>query len=158
MRQAARRQTAEQSFGERGESKLQRSPLRSLSLFAAAAAFTAAAACSCTYVCMCVFECALRAKLIFLFIKKKSKYICIFVCCAAFFFIWNIILVAAAKNIIYVLFMIFVAHWHFFICLFQRFLLLVFIETCLIYTQRHLGHTLGLGQRFVYSHSDSESF
>lgn len=91
--------------------------------------------------------------------KKKIKiYLYFRLLRGVFFFIWNIILVAAAKNIIYVLFMIFVAHWHFFICLFQRFLLLVFIETCLIYTQRHLGHTLGLGQRFVYSHSDSESF
>lgn len=64
------------------ESKLQ----QRRSLFAAAAADALPGP---VYVCcafVCVFECALRAKLIFLFIKKKSKYICIFVCCAAFFF------------------------------------------------------------------------
>jgi len=69
---------------ESEESKLQCSPPLSLSLLFAAA-------CSCmrwyVRVYICVFECALRAKLIFLFIKKKSKYICIFVCCAAFFFL-----------------------------------------------------------------------
>lgn len=78
---------------------------------------------------MCVFECALRAKLIFLFIKKNQN-ISVFSFVARRFFsappplassphhTLNIISVAAAKNIIYVLFMIFYdfplfPHWHF---------------------------------------------
>lgn len=98
--------------------------------------------------CVCVLECALRAKLIFLFIKKKSKYICIFVCCAATPShtlpprALNIIFVSAAKNIIYVLFMIFrfpLAFNFLLFASFDGFLVRVFIETCLIYTQRHLG-------------------
>lgn len=193
MGQAARRQTVEQSLRERAPERakqVMRASSSNAALFAAAAAAATvllpAPVCVYRYACVCVLECALRAKLIFLFIKKKSKYICIFVCCAATPShtlpprALNIIFVSAAKNIIYVLFMIFrfpLAFNFLLFASFDGFLVRVFIETCLIYTQRHLGthsetprkrtrtprcgHTQrtvpGLGQRvFTYAQSRSQ--
>lgn len=146
MGQAARRQKVRESAREsvRAQHTIERASSSSVAL----SLLLLPLLCLVLYMCVvrvCVFECALRAKLIFLFIKKKSKYICIFVCCAAFFFsappplaffpyrALNIIFVAAAKNIIYVLFMIFYD--------FPLFPIGIFYlpETCLIYTQRHLG-------------------
>lgn len=189
MGQAARRQTVEQSLRERAPERakqVMRASSSNAALFAAATVLLPAPVCVYRYACVCVLECALRAKLIFLFIKKKSKYICIFVCCAATPShtlpprALNIIFVSAAKNIIYVLFMIFrfpLAFNFLLFASFDGFLVRVFIETCLIYTQRHLGthsetprkrtrtprcgHTQrtvpGLGQRvFTYAQSRSQ--
>lgn len=88
MGQAARRQTVRESAREsvRAQHTIERASSSSVAL---SFLLLLPLLCLVLYMCavrVCVFECALSAKLIFLFIKKKSKYICIFVCCAAFFF------------------------------------------------------------------------
>lgn len=98
---------------------------------------------------VCVFECALRAKLIFLFIQKNQNI-------SVFSFVarrplltapraTNIIFDTAAKNIIYVLFMIFrfpLALYFFIICLFRRFSCARFYRNLFDLYAAPLGHTL----------------
>lgn len=113
--------------------------------------------------CVCVFECALRAKLIFLFIKKIKIYLYfrllrgvhIYIYIYIYFFMVYYF-VAAAKNIIYVLFMIFISHLAFCVQAFRRFVFVrVCIETCLIYTERHLDTAITRPQRAAFSYFDS---
>lgn len=168
MGQAARRQTVQESaresvraqhISERASSSSVALSLMPLLLLLCLLLYM------CACLCVCVFECALRAKLIFLFIKKKSKYICIFVCCAAFFFTspspsflppprtdYYFCCCCQKHNLCFIYDFL----WFFFFPIGIFYL----PETCLIYTQRHLathssktwrrrgrGHSPGPGPR-----------